>query len=506
MNNLNKLELRSSYDYIIVGAGSSGSIVAGKLSLYPNITVLLLEAGKSSNSVPDVWDPNKINCLYNDPTIDWGYSSTPQVHMNNRVIPYSRAKMTGGCSSHNDMVYTRGAPTDFDQWESVYGCTGWSYKDIEHNFQNVEAALQPNTTECNAFASSYIQACEDLGIPFNPDYNSGQNMFGVSPFKFTINQQNTRETSFETFVEPYLGRPNLDVLLFCEVEQVLFDQFNNTTGVQFTSDGLTFVANVTREVILSAGAINTPAILMRSGIGNASALQALGAQTIIADLPGVGQNLQDAIIFLGTWSTLQPIYNQPSNIGYAIVWANMNNDQQPENCCEMMRGNYTCGESEQTLESFYSISGGMMRTKSVGTVTLSSLNYSDKPIIDFNLFSDPDDFRVALNAFNLMRAIGNAPALAPWRNQEITPGPNVNSQQEIIDWIIAGCEPYSHASCTCKMGIDPSAVVTPNLKVIGVNGLRIADTSIMPAITSGHTHAPSLMIGDKAAEIILSGN
>src|SRR5437879_6220076 len=247
-------------------------------------------------------------------------------------------------------------------------------------------------------------------------------MFGVSPFKFTINQQNIRETSFETFVEPYLGRPNLDVFLFCEVEQILFDQFNNTTGVQLRFNDLTYVVNVSREVILSAGAINTPAILMRSGIGNASALRALGAQTIVADLPGVGQNLQDAIIFLGTWSTIQPIYNQPSNIGYAIVWANMNNDEQPENCCEMMRGNYTCGESEQTLESFYSISGGMMRIKSVGTVTLNSLNYYDKPNIDFNLFSNPDDFRVALDAFYLMRAIGNSPALAPWRNQEIVPG------------------------------------------------------------------------------------
>lgn len=510
MNNLNGEDIQNNhhYDYIVVGSGSSGSIVAGKLSENPNNTVLLLEAGKNSKDIPAVWNPNEINCLY-DPkyaSIDWGYKTTPQVHMDDRVLDYWRAKMTGGCTSHNDMVYTRGAPADFDQWETNHGCVGWSYSNIEHNFENVEKMLQPTQTVENDFAKSYIQACNDLGIPWNPNYNSGKNMFGVSPYQFTINQKNIRETSFQTYIAPNLNRKNLDVLINCNVTNLLFDQSNTVTTVNFVCNDSNFTAFVDKEVVLSAGAINTPSILMRSGIGDATLLKKLGMQNIVSDLPGVGQNLQDAIIFKGTWSTIQKIYDQPSNIGYPIVWSNMNEYQQASNCLEMMRGTYECNESEETLENNYSITGGLMRLKSTGSVTLTSLNHMVKPVIDLNFYSHPDDMQQGIDAFKLMRSVGNSQALAVWRDKEIIPGPDVDTDEKIKKWILQNSWSYSHASGTCKMGTDSDAVVDANLKVKGVNGLRIADTSIMPKITSGHTQGPAFMIGDKAAELISNGN
>ncbi len=507
MNNFNNeiIELRSTYDYIVIGSGSSGSIVASKLSENPNITVLLLEAGKSAATVPNVWVPNEINCLYNDPTIDWGYKTTPQVNMNNRVLDYSRAKMTGGCTSHNDMVYTRGDPADFNLWESQHGCAGWDYANIVQNFENVEAQLQPTQTVENDFAISFIQACNNLNIPYNPNYNSGQNMFGVSPLQSTINNQNIRTTSFQTYITPNLNRPNLDVFIYCSVDKILFDNYNQATSILFTyNNQVTYSTAVNKEVILSAGAINTPAILMRSGIGNATELKKLGIQTIISDLPGVGQNLQDAIIFKGSWSTIQPIYNQPTNEGYVMVWANMNQYQQATTCIEMMRGTYVCGETEPELESHYSVTGGAMRLKSIGTVTLNSLGTNDAPIIDLNFFSNPDDMVQAKQAFYLMRAIGNSQGLSSWRNQELVPGPDVVSDAQIENWILNNSYSYSHASCTCKMGSDLDAVVDSDLKVKGVTGLRVADISIMPFITSGHPQGPAFMIGDKAAELILN--
>lgn len=507
MNNLKneQIMLRGNYDYIVVGSGSAGSIIAGRLSADPNITVLLIEAGLDSGNVPGVWDPNQINCLYNDPTIDWGYSTAPQAYMNNRVIPYSRAKMTGGCTAHNDMVYTRCAPADYDQWERLYGCVGWNYNNIVHNFENVEAAIMPTTTYQNQFGSAYLQACVNQGIPYNPDYNSGQNMQGVSPFRLTINNQNMRETSYQTYIAPNLSRTNLDVLILCEVTQLLFSE-TNITGLQFAYMSNLYTVQVNKEIILSAGAINTPAILMRSGIGDANILRSLGAPVIVADLPGVGQNLQDAIIFFGTWSSSQPITDQPCNLGYAIVWDNMNEYEQAANCCEMTRGNYTCNESTAELEGNFLITGGLFRTKSIGDIQFNSLNYWDKPILNFNFFSDPADMQQGIEAFRLMLAIGNSPGLASWRNQQLTPDPSIQTDAQIAAWIQQNAYPYNHAAGTCKMGNTQNSVVDANLRVYGVTGLRIADASVMPVIPSGHIQAPAMMIGDKAAELILSGN
>jgi choline dehydrogenase len=490
------------YGVIVIGAGSAGSVLVGELAA-ARASVLLLEAGGPLDAYPQIRDPNQINCLYDIPQIHWGYKTTPQANLNQRVLDEWRAKVMGGCSSHNDMVYTRGARGDFDAWAKIYGCSGWDYDSVAPSFAAVEKRLRPSTTEVNAFGKAFLETCVDLGIPFNSDYNSGSSMRGASLLRSTIEYQEgyqtpRRVTSFDRYVKPVMDAPNLEVVAGALVTRVILDAKGRATGVEYVVDGRTELASA-GEVVLCAGAINSPKILMLSGVGNPEELAALGIP-VVADIPAVGTNMQNAIIFLAIWKSAQPIKGQPANEGCAIVWDNMIDDDQPMTCLEMLRGQYTCNQSPAQLEGFYGVTGGAMRLLSKGVVTLASNDPAAAPIIDPRLLAVREDYDQCLAAYSLMLKVGNAPGLADWRAEQIDPAPETAP----ADWLLNNVYSYSHPVGTCAMGSGKAAVVDPEtLTVRGLAGLRVADVSIMPRITSGHTQGPAFMIGHRAAKMIL---
>jgi choline dehydrogenase len=328
-------------------------------------------------------------------------------------------------------------------------------------------------------------------------------LLGVSLHQSTIEASNRRVTSFQKYVEPFLdSRPNLTVVADALVNRILFSG-TRASGVNLTIGNNTQDIMAEREVIISAGAINSPKLLMLSGIGAADALKEQGVKDQVVDLPAVGQNLQDAIIFGGRWSTRQPITDQPANLGYAIVWAHPEDAQQPQVCLEMTRGTYECDQSPSVLEGNYVVTGGAMRQRSRGSIRLASLDPQVAPIIDLNLLSAPGDYEQCRLAFDTMRVVANSPGLSAWRLQEVKPGPNVVADEQIRQWILNNAYSYEHPVGTCAMAGDSSGVVDSRLRVEGVMGLRVVDVSIMPRITSGHTQGPAFMIGDKGADMIM---
>jgi len=507
------------YDYIVVGGGSAGSVVATLLAENPNYRVLLVDAGKSPDSIPDVWNPYDNNNLYGMADNWWQGYETPRYAGSDKTMGVGRSKLFGGCSAVNDMVYTRGAPADFNRWANFYGCIGWSYSDVESNFKAVEVIIKPSTGSKDEFGSAFIAACNGLGIPYVDNYNSDVPLNGVSPLCSTISSKTIRETSFNSYVQGEVS--NLTLIGGALVSKVLIENSEATgsfaqpiaKGIEYiASDGSPHTVRCNNEVILSAGSINSPKILMSSGVGNRAELEAMGIE-VFADSPLVGQNLQSAVIFQLSWTTSQPLTLPPPaengnrrNEGYAITWTNMNRHEQPKTCIEMMPGLYSANQPISDLENNYSITGGAMRLLSRGWVKLASTDPNTPPEINLNLFADSRDLDECVESFKIARDIGNAPELSSLRGMETTPGSDVTTDNEIKQWILNSFNSYSHPSGTCKMGPDASdAVVDTTLKVHGIQNLRVMDASIMPEITSGHTQAPSFMIGHKGASFILNG-
>ena len=526
-------------DYIIVGAGSAGCVLADRLSADGTHKVLLLEYGGSDRSVL-IQMPAALAYPMNTKRWNWGYESEPEPHLNNRRLNCPRGKGLGGSSSINGLVYVRGNALDFEHWKEEEGATGWGYADVLPYFKRAEGRAEggdayrggdgPLSTNYgpldNPLHQAWLDSAQQAGYSLTEDYN-GYAQEGFGRMDMTV-RDGTRCSAAKAYLYEARKRPNLKVIEKALVTRILFDG-TRAIGVEYERAGQLHQVHAAREVILSGGPINSVQLLKLSGIGPAEELKAHGIE-VRADRPGVGANLQDHLEFYFQMACTQPItlYGKANLLGKAMVGAQwllsrsgLGASNQFESCGFIrsragikypdiqyhffpMAINYD--GSSLASEHGFQAHVGPMRSKSRGTVTLKSADPHDKPKILFNYMSHPDDWTDMRACVRLTREIFQQPAFAPFRGREIKPGADIVTDAQIDAFIAEHVESALHPSCTCKMGSprDPMAVVDPELRVIGVQGLRVVDSGVMPTITTGNLNAPTIMIGEKAADHILS--
>ena len=525
-------------DYIIVGAGSAGCVLADRLSADGKHTVVLLEFGGSDRSI-FIQMPAALAYPMNTKRWNWGYESEPEPHLNGRRLNCPRGKGLGGSSSINGLVYVRGNALDFERWKEDEGATGWGYADVLPYFKHAEGRAEggneyrggdgPLSTSYgpldNPLHQAWLDAAQQAGYSLTEDYN-GYAQEGFGRMDMTV-RNGTRCSAAKAYLYEARKRPNLHVIEHALATRILFEG-TRAVGMEYKQAGKIHQLRAAREVILSGGPINSVQLLKLSGIGPAEELQSHGI-TVRADRPGVGANLQDHLEFYFQMACTQPItlYGKANLLGKAMVGAQWlfgrsgtGASNQFESCGFIrsragitypdiqyhffpMAINYD-GSSLATEHGFQA-HVGPMRSKSRGTVTLKSADPHDKPKILFNYMSHPDDWVDMRACVRLTREIFQQPAFAPYRGREIQPGADCVTDDQIDAFITEHVESALHPSCTCKMGSprDPMAVVDPELRVIGVQGLRVVDSGVMPSITTGNLNAPTIMIGEKGADHIL---
>jgi choline dehydrogenase len=500
------------YDYIVIGAGSAGCVVANRLTEDPETTVLLLEAG-NPDTKPEIQIPLECTHLLGS-EVDWGYFSEPEPYLSDRQIFCPRGKVLGGSSSINFLLYTRGNPHDYDRWQSL-GNSGWSYQDVlpyfkksEHQqrgaseYHSVDGELSVTDVISPApISQRFVDAAMALGYDYNPDFN-GMQQEGVGPFQYTV-KDGKRHSAAAAFLLPILNRPNLTTITGALVTRLLFEG-TRTVGVEYMQEGTLHQARVDREVILSAGAFDSPKLLMLSGIGDAARLQAMGIPSVI-DLPGVGQNLQDHILVGVTYEAIQDVHPAIASNGIAetglFLHSEGNREVTPD--LELIFGPILWAPPGYP-NSGVGFTGLVVlnHPQNIGNVCLRSPDPKDAPMIQMNYLQSQSDVQKLVAGIKLMRQLFQTNVFDLFRGREVAPGADVTSDRALEAYIRETCGTVFHPVGTCKMGTDSMAVVDPDLKVHGVQGLRVVDASIMPTIVTGHTNAPTIMIGEKAADLI----
>lgn len=501
----------TQYDYIVIGAGSAGCVVANRLTEDPETTVLLLEAGEPDTK-PEIKIPVECTNLP-DTEVDWGYFSEPEPYINNRKMFCPRGKVLGGSSSINFMIYIRGNHHDYDHWQEL-GNIGWSYQDVlpyfkksenqqrgADEYHSVDGELSVTDIQTPATISQrFVDACIEMGYSYNPDFNAMQQE-GAGSYQLTV-KDGFRHSAATAFLLPILKRPNLTTMTGALVTRLLFEG-TRTVGVEYLHHSQLHQARVNQEVILSAGAFDSPKLLMLSGIGDAEHLQAMGIPVVV-DLPGVGQNLLDHVVVPVPYEATQDLHPAITSNGIAETGLFLHSEGNLDITPDLQ---FFFGPILWAPPAPYSSLGFMglvslTHTQNIGSVRLRSPDPKDAPIIRLNYLQSESDVQKLVAGVKLMRQLFHTSAFNEFRGREIGPGADVTSDEAIVAYIRETCNTVFHPVGTCKMGTDPMAVVDSKLRVHGLFGLRVVDASIMPTITTGNTNAPTIMIGEKAADLI----
>ncbi len=506
--------LKPAYDFIVCGAGASGSVVAARLAENPDVQVLLVEAGGSDELEavldPALWPTN----LTSDRV--WDFQASPNPHLNGRALAMPMGKVLGGGSSVNVTLWARGHRSDWDYFASEAGDSDWGYAnvlDIYRRIENWQGTADPAyrgtagpvwvqpSPDPSPVAQAMLSAATELDIP-TFDSPNGRMMEGAGGAAITdaLVREGRRHSLFRAYVRPMLDRPNLTVLTDTIVRRVILDR-KSATGVELERGGERLVIGARVEVVLSLGAIQTPKVLMHSGIGDQAELSRVGIP-VVQHLPGVGQNFQDHVSFGCTWEYNEPIAPRNSGSEASLYWKSDPRLDAPDLLfCQVEFP----VPSERTAalgvpDHGWTMFAGLAQPKSRGQLRLRDADPLAPLEIDANMMSDPRDVQAAANCVALCRELGNAQAFRPFVKHEVMPG---NLQGGAMHaYIRDAAVTYWHQSCTAKMGRDAMSVVDASLKVYGIEGLRIADGSIMPRITTGNTQAPCAVIGERAAEMI----
>ena len=531
--------MKPAFDYIIVGGGSAGSVLANRLSADPKNSVLVLEAGR-----PDyIWDvfihmPAALAFPIGNKHYDWGYESEPEPFMNNRKIYHARGKVLGGSGSINGMIWQRGNPLDFERWSQDPGMESWDYAHCLPYFKKIENCIADPTNPFRGDSgplelergpiksplfAAFFKATVQAGYPTTDDVN-GFKQEGFAAFDRNV-RRGRRLSSARAYLHPVMKRKNLTVKTRAMVSRVIFED-KRAVGVEVIIKGKKEIITG-KEIILCGGAINTPQILQLSGIGNASELATLGID-VVHDLPGVGENFQDHLEVYVQYACKQPVSMQPmlklwrrpfigaqwlffrsgpgsTNHFEAGGFARSNNDVKYPNL--MFHFLPLAIRYDGTAPSGghgYQVHIGPMYSDARGSVKIKNTDPMVKPALRFNYMSTDQDKREWVEAIKVARNILTQHAMDEFNAGETSPGPTVSTDEEILDWVRKDGETALHPSCTAKMGTDEMSVVDPEtMKVHGVEGLRVCDASVFPYVTNGNIYAPVMMVAEKAADLIL---